>query len=127
VITVDTSALMAIVLHEPPGTACITSLRTEDRLLISAVTVAEALIVAQRRRASDQMEVLLDGLGFEIVPVTAQQAKRVADAYARWGKGAKSARLNFGDCFSYTVAKENNCPLLYVGRDFTATGIKSVL
>ena len=50
-----------------------------------------------------------------------------AEAHARWGRGAKTAGLNFGDCFAYAVAKENNCALLYVGRDFARTDVKSVL
>lgn len=126
-IAVDTSALMAIVLHEEPGPACLAAMKRADRLLISAATVAEALVVAQRRDEREGTYRLLDGMDFEIIPVTAEQAKRVADTHARWGRGAKSAGLNFGDCFSYTIAKENGCALLYVGRDFARTDIKSVL
>ena len=73
------------------------------------------------------MQSLVDDLAFEIIPVTEASARRVADAHARWGRGAKTAGLNFGDCFAYQVAKENNCPLLYVGRDFAKTDVKSVL
>jgi ribonuclease VapC len=118
---------MAIVLHEEPGLACLAAMKRADRLLISAATVAEALIVAQRRNERQGMRTLLEQTDFEIVPVTANQARRAADAHARWGRGAKSAGLNFGDCFSYTVAKENGCPLLYIGRDFAKTDVKSVL
>ena len=73
------------------------------------------------------MEGLIDGLGFEIVPVTAASARRAAAAHAKWGRGAGTAGLNFGDCFAYEVARENNCRLLYVGRDFVKTDVKSVL
>jgi len=73
------------------------------------------------------MRRLIEGLRFRIVDVTADQARRVADAHARWGRGARTAGLNFGDCFSYVVAKDNGCPLLYVGRDFARTDIKSAL
>ena len=126
-IAVDTSALMAIVLHEVPGKACMAALRADDRLFISAGTVAEALIVAHRRYAGEKMQMLIEGLGFEIVPVTAAQAFRVGEAHARWGKGAKSAGLNFGDCFSYVLAKENGCALLYVGKDFARTDVRGVI
>ncbi len=100
-IAVDTSALMAIVLDEPQGEACMTAIEEADRLLISAGTVAEALIVASRRNVGEEVSLLISGLGFEIVSVTAAAAPRVAHAYGRWGKGVHPAGLNYGDCFSY--------------------------
>jgi ribonuclease VapC len=124
VIAVDTSALMAIVLDEPDADACIAALEIEDVLLISAGTLAEALIVSNRRNVGEAMATLLDGLGFEVVPVTQTSARRVAEAYERWGKGAHPAGLNFGDCFAYAVAREHGCRLLYVGDDFSRTDIE---
>jgi ribonuclease VapC len=125
-IAVDTSALMAIVLNDPQADACIAALESEDGLLISAGTVAEALIVAARRNVGEEMERLIDGLGFEVVSATFASARRIAQAYARWGKGAHPAALNFGDCFAYEVAKEHGCRLLYVGEDFKKTDIERV-
>lgn len=126
-IAVDTSALMAIVLDEPRAEACIAALEAEDEILISAGTVAEVLIVSARRNLGDEMARLIDGLGFDIVDVTPAVARRISDAYNRWGKGIDPAALNFGDCFAYALAKENDCPLLYVGNDFARTDIRSVL
>jgi ribonuclease VapC len=127
VIAVDTSALMAIVLDEPEAAACIAALEADDATLISAGTVAEALIVSARRNVGAEMANLLDGLGFDVVPVTAASARRVALAYERWGKGVSPAGLNFGDCFAYELAKEHACRLLYVGEDFAKTDIEAVL
>jgi ribonuclease VapC len=127
VIAVDTSALMAIVLHEPAGPSCMEALRANSPLLISAGTLTEALIVSQGRHCRTDIQSLIDELGFEIVPVTEATARRVADAYALWGRGAKSAGLNFGDCFSYAIAKESGCRLLYVGRDFAKTDVEGAL
>jgi ribonuclease VapC len=126
-IAVDTSALMAIVLGEPTADACIKALSAEDDVLISAATIAEALIVAARRDVGEEMTKLLDGFGFTVVSVTSASARRIAAAYARWGKGVHAAGLNFGDCFAYEVAKEHACPLLYVGEDFARTDVKGVL
>ncbi len=126
-IAVDTSALMAIVLNEADADACIAALEAEDGILISAGTVAEALIVASRRNVAEEIASLIDGLGFEIVSVTPASARRIAEAYAQWGKGVNAAALNFGDCFAYEVAKEHACRLLYVGDDFSRTDIESVL
>lgn len=126
-IAVDTSALMAIVLGEPQGEACMTAIEEAEQLLISAGTVAEALIVAGRRNVGDEVGALISGLGFEIVSVTAASARRIADAYARWGKGIHPASLNYGDCFAYAVAIEHDCPLLYIGGDFGQTDVRSAL
>jgi ribonuclease VapC len=126
-IAVDTSALMAIVLGEPQADALIAVLEAEDDLLISAGTVAEALIVSARRNVGDEMEQLIEGLGFEIVTVTPASARRIAEAYRTWGKGAHAASLNFGDCFAYEVAREHGCRLLFVGDDFVRTDIESAL
>jgi len=127
VIAVDTSALMAIVLHEAAGGACKAALDTDESVLISAGTLAEALIVAGGRAVRNQMFDLVESIGVEVVPVTDVSARRVADAHAKWGRRAKTAGLNFGDCFAYDVSKVNGCPLLYVGRDFARTDIQSVL
>jgi ribonuclease VapC len=126
-IAVDTSALIAIALGETEADACIKVLETETEVVISAATVAESLIVADRRNVGEEMTRLIDGLGFEIVSVTPASAGRIAAAYVRWGRGMHPAGLNFGDCFSYAVAKERPCPLLYVGDDFSKTDLESAL
>lgn len=102
-------------------------LETEPKVVISAGTVAEALIVAARRNVGEEVARMIGGLGFEIVSMTPASARRIAVAHARWGRGAHPAALNFGDCFSYEVAKENACPLLYVGDDFSKTDLESAL
>ena len=126
-IAVDTSALMAIVLDEGEAGACMGVLKAETEVLISAGTVAEALIVAARRNVSAEMAKLITGLGFDVVTVTAASARRIGEAYEQWGKGAHPAGLNFGDCFSYAVAREHGCRLLFVGNDFARTDLASAI
>ena len=126
-IAVDTSALMAILLQEPETAACTEALVTDDQLVVSSVTVVEALVVAERRGLGSEMAGLIDGLALEVESVSLTVAKRVAESYAQWGRGVNPAGLNFGDCFAYEVAKTRNCPLLYVGTDFARTDIASVL
>ena len=118
---------MAIVRGEPQADACIAALDAEDEILISAGTLAEALIVSARRNLGAEMARLIDGLGCEIVAITPAAARRIAEAYRRWGRGLHPAALNFGDCFAYEVATEHACRLLYVGGDFAKTDIESVL
>ncbi|WP_371171647.1 type II toxin-antitoxin system VapC family toxin [Aliiroseovarius sp. 2305UL8-7] len=126
-IAVDTSALMAILLDEREAAACTEALTSNERLLISAATLAEAQIVADRRGIGDEMRDLVTGLGFEVVSLSAAAAQRVATAYQTWGKGIHPAGLNFGDCFAYALAQEYDCPLLFIGNDFTKTDLVGVL
>jgi ribonuclease VapC len=127
VIVVDTSALMAILKGELESEACIDVLANETRVLISAGTVAEALIVSSARHIGDEMTELLERFGCETISVTGASARKVAEAHARWGKSRHPAGLNFGDCFAYALAEEESCPLLFVGRDFAATDVSSAL
>lgn len=126
-IAVDTSALMAILLSEPEADTCASALESRGALLISAVTVAEALIVAARRNLGAEMQALIEGLGFEVISATAATARRVERLYQLWGKGRHPAALNFGDCFAYDVAEQHGCPLLYVGADFSQTDLVAAI
>lgn len=126
-IVVDTSALIAIALREAKANACIKAIETEPDVLISAGTLAELLVVSARRGFSDDVNRLLDGFDFEIVPVTPASAKRIGEAYRRWGKGQHPAGLNFGDCFAYELAKAHSCAVLFIGDDFSKTDIISAL
>src|SRR5260370_29780909 len=98
----------------------------EDEILISAATFAEALIVAGGGNVGEEMATLIDGLGSSPGAATPASARRVAQAYARWGKSVHGAGLNFGDCFAYELAREHDCPLLYVGGDFARTDIERI-
>jgi len=93
--------------------------------MISAGTLAEAMIVAARRNIGGEMNALVEGLGFEIVSVSAAGSAKVAEAYARWGEGVHAASLSFGDCFAYALARELGRPLLFVGDDFSKTDIEA--
>lgn len=124
---IDSSALMAILLGDPAADAVADALATAPALSISAATLAEALIVARRRGVGAEMAALIDGVGAEVAPVTRSVAVAVAEAYDRWGKGVHAASLNFGDCFSYALAKERDSALLFVGDDFLHTDIRPAL
>ena len=126
-IVVDTSAIIEIALNETQAAACAEILTAEDDLLLSAGTLAETLIVAARRGIAHEVQAVIDRLAFEVAPVTEADSRSSADAYRRWGKGFHAARLNFGDCFAYALAKDRDCGLLYVGDDFAKTDIESAL
>lgn len=118
---IDTSAIIAILQDEKGSDRLIPIIEKADSLKISAATVVEAGIVMYARYG-DAGEVEVDQflfrLGIKIVPVTEEQAEFARIAYRNYGKGNHPAGLNYGDCFSYALAKSLNEPLLYVGDDF---------
>ena len=126
-IAVDTSALMAIALQERQAAGCLSALGEDKDVLISAGTMAEALIVASRRGIRAQLAELFEAYDLIVISVTEASARRMAEAYSRWGRGVHPAGLNLGDCFAYEVAKQHSCRLLFVGSDFAKTDIEAVL
>jgi ribonuclease VapC len=122
-IVVDTSAFMAVVLDEPAAEICSDVMAQADEIIVSAGTLAEALIVAGHRSIGPVMERLISGLGCKVVPVTEHDAFKVAEAYAQWGRDVHSAGLNYGDCFAYVLARQRSCPLLFVGHNFAKTDV----
>lgn len=101
---------------------------------ISAVSWVEAHIVVTRKStpagalsARQDVDRLLLELGILVEPVSVTHAQLAIEAFAKFGQGAGGGALNFGDCFSYALAKQRNHPLLFVGDDFRRTDIASVL
>lgn len=129
-IVVDTSAVVAIFLNEPDADQLVAFLNAALAVRISAASVAEILIVMSRRTGVDhrgRLETLLAELQADIEPVTADQAWVAAEAYRRFGKGNHPARLNYGDCFAYALAKTLNMPLLFKGDDFRKTDVTAAV
>jgi ribonuclease VapC len=124
---VDTSALVAIMRGEPEAKACTALIEAEPELLISAGTLAEAMVLATLRGWRRQLAALFEQVTFDIIPVNAASARRVGDIYARWGKGIHPASLNYGDCFAYELAESRGCKLLFIGSDFSRTDIPPAL
>ena len=124
-IVLDTSALVAILQGEPEAARLRLRIAEGEDLIMSAGTAAEALILSGQRGIRQKLEGMLKEFAVEIVPLMAADIIQVADAYARWGRGNHPAGLNFGDCFSYALAHSRECPLLFVGKDFSRTDIEA--
>ncbi len=126
-IGVDTSALIAILRQEDGWSQVADRLTKSEQALMSAGTLVETLIVARERGVGPRVDALLAETAIEIVPVDEQLARIAGDAYSQFGRGNHPARLNFGDCFAYALAKARDLPLLYVGDDFARTDVRSAL
>jgi ribonuclease VapC len=127
VIVVDTSALLAILNTEPERSRFLDVLANDDRVMLSAVTLYETMLVAGARRGPENLSDLaqiLDTVEAEIVPFDADQAHAAQAVYMRYGKGMHAtAHLNLCDCIAYSLAKQLDVPLLFKGDDFAATDI----
>ena len=127
---VDTSALIAVLFGEPEEEIFLRILlRASGACRISAAAVLETLIVAHRRyrvAADKALDALLYRTNLRIEPVTLEQLAAAREGYRCFGQGTGGGVLNYGDCFSYALAKSRKEPLLYKGDDFGKTDIESV-
>lgn len=117
---------MAIILEEPESDAMLRKILEASTRRISAGTWMElATVVTRRHPAKAKLaETLLQQIGLAIESVTPEQARLGTDAYRAFGRGTRHpARLNFGDCFAYALAKATGEPLLFKGDDFSKTDI----
>lgn len=131
VIVADTSAIVAIAFAEPERAAFVQTIERAERTLISSVSVVEARMVVHGRRGQRAV-VLVDDLFrlplFEIVPPGPAEMDAAYAAFVAFGRGSgHPAALDFGDLFSYALAKIRGLPLLYKGSDFAETDIASAL
>jgi ribonuclease VapC len=124
---IDTSAIVAMIFHEPERDSFRGIFERETRLTISVVTFHETsvVVVGKKRdtRAALEVDNLLRDFAVEIVAADADSARAAREAYFRYGKGYHPAGLNLADCFSYSLAKIRNEPLLFKGSDFLKTDI----
>ncbi|KKN79514.1 hypothetical protein LCGC14_0339730 [marine sediment metagenome] len=130
-IVVDTSAVIAILLVEPDAESFRRIVSDSAQLAIAAPTLVEAHIVAKSRLGTSSHQVvhaMISGAGIDVVPFDSTHIELAIEAYRRFGRGSGSpARLNFGDCFSYALARSLDAPLLFKGDDFFHTDIEPAL
>jgi ribonuclease VapC len=135
-VTLDTSALVALLFAEPGYLDLVDSMLQADTVRIGAPTLVEtSLVFASRagrqgrgaRPGEDLVADLIRELGVTVVPFGESEWRRAIDAFARYGRGRHRASLNFGDCLAYAVAAVADDPLLFVGDDFRHTDIRPAI
>lgn len=123
---VDTSALVAITFAEPGHGELIAKLAAAPSAGIGTPTLSETGLELASRLGRDPRDLiirLLDEFGVEQIPFGDRHWREAVDAFLRFGRGRHKARLNFGDCLTYAVARLASEPLLFVGEDFTQTDL----
>ncbi len=123
---IDTSALLAILQDEPERRRFNETIEMAESRRVSAATFVEVSIVIESRFGAEGLRTFdrfIERAEIEIMPVDAEQARMARDAFARFGKGRHAAGLNFGDCFSYALARVLGEPLLFKGQDFGQTDV----
>lgn len=127
---VDSSALIAILRSEPEAASIAEAMEVASVLRLSAATYFEASIVTDGYRnpkLSARFDEIVEHPKFIIEPVTPEQARIARQAYRDYGRGSgHAANLNFGDCFSYALARAKREPILYKGDDFGHTDLRRV-
>jgi ribonuclease VapC len=128
-IVADTSAFMAILSNENDAGLYRDALLGAEKVLLSAASAVELHIVVTAKLGSEgilRLNRLLDLPLFEIIPFDRQLMGVANQAYERFGKGRHRAKLNYGDLFSYALAKSTGLPLLFKGDDFSQTDLAAV-
>jgi ribonuclease VapC len=123
---VDTSALVAIVIGEDERAIFEDLILRTPVVVMSIVSAVEACIVLSSKRPSYDTKVLdetISALHIDIRPVDLNQGSLARAAFLRYGPGRGLAKLNFGDCFAYALAKARDDALLFKGDDFLRTDI----
>jgi ribonuclease VapC len=123
---VDSSVLIAVLLLEPDAEQLLNQLIDADELYLSAVSLVETAMVIEYKKGklgADKLDELLAELTPTIVEFDQQQAVLARMAWREYGKGRHPAKLNFGDCCSYALAKHLNQSFLFKGNDFSQTDI----
>jgi ribonuclease VapC len=125
-VIVDSSALIAILRNEPEAQACASAIEAAHRRISAANFVEAAMVIDGSRDpiASRRLDDLISEAQLVIEPVTETQARIAREAYRDFGRGSgHPARLNFGDCFAYALARSTGEPLLFKGNDFAQTDV----
>jgi len=125
---IDSSALVAILLNEEDGKKLSAALDGEEVVRMSVASYLETSIVIDKYRDA-ALSASFDDMIFDsrivIEPVTAEHAKIARQAYRDYGKGSgHPANLNFGDCFSYALARDKREPIIFKGDDFIHTDLR---
>lgn len=128
---VDTSALVAILAREPERDTFTEAIINAQPARMSVASFLEAALVVDGYRdpvLSRRLDELIDRLGIELVDVTRAQAQVAREAYRDYGRSSgHPARLNYGDCFAYGLARAEGEPLLFKGDDFVHTDLRSAV
>jgi ribonuclease VapC len=127
---IDTSAVLAILLDERDAAIFASAIENADDRRMSVANYLEAAIVIDNRGdavAQREFDRFFQRSGIIIEPVTLDEARIAREAYRDFGKGRHRAGLNFGDCFAYALARVSDQPLLFKGRDFSRTDLRSAL
>jgi ribonuclease VapC len=129
-VIIDTSAIVAVLFNEPDAALYANAIAATAVRRISAASYVEAAVVVDSQSSASgarQFDAFMRRAGIVIEPVTEEQALLARQAYADFGKGRHKAGLNFGDCFSYALARAFGEPLLFKGKDFSRTDVQAAL
>lgn len=132
---VDTSALLAIILNEPSREGFLDGLSKCESLMMHEATLAEASIVVLAKTGKDSIQLLDDLIGELGITIVGREAADeifshagvIRHGYKEYGQKWVPGGLNYGDCFSYALAKELDLPLFFQGVDFGKTDIGNAM
>jgi ribonuclease VapC len=124
---VDTSALVAILQNEPERRKFNEAIEAAETRSMSTASFLETSMILESRFGADgvrDLDLFLGKAQISLVAVDEDHAHVAREGFRKYGKGRHPAGLNYGDCFSYALARSRDEPLLFKGNDFSQTDVE---
>lgn len=124
---IDTSALVAILQNEPERRQFNEAIEAAEVRTMSTASFVETSIILESRFGADgvrDLDLFINKAQISLAPVDEDHAHLARDGFRKYGKGRHPAGLNYGDCFSYALARSQDEPLLFKGKDFSKTDVE---
>jgi ribonuclease VapC len=125
---IDTSAVVAILQNEPERRRFNEAIEAAETRSLSVASFIETSMIVETRYGSDgirDLDLFIAKAQIELIAVDVEQAHLARQAFREFGRGRHAAGLNFGDCFSYALARSHSDSLLYKGADFGKCDVDS--
>lgn len=128
---IDSSALLCVALAEPAAVCFLDGFSSTERLCIGAATRAEtwlAVYNAKGPAGAQKIDALIEAFDVELVDFSATSLPHFRQGGAAYHhKFHDKARLNIGDLFTYSLAKQLDLPLFFQGTDFLHTDLANAM
>jgi ribonuclease VapC len=125
---IDTSAVVAILQNEPERRRFNEAIEAAETRSLSVASFIETSMIVETRYGSNgirDLDLFIAKAQIELIAVDVEQAHLARQAFREFGRGRHAAALNFGDCFSYALARSHSDSLLYKGADFGKCDVDS--
>jgi ribonuclease VapC len=128
-VAIDTSAIIAILFQEAEAEAFQSIVESNPSIVTGPILIEALMVLTGRGIENPETELkdFIEGNSVDVLSFDQQMTVLAQEAFLAFGKGRHPAKLNFGDCMAYALARSQGVPLLFKGEDFALTDIERAL